>query len=78
MILNTGFNANNFNNSNNNFVNNFNNSNNYESTIKNLEKAQGILDQRFSKKQISNEEYIRKSNEIKKDIEKYERLSGKY
>ena len=72
MILNTGFNGSNkgFNN---NISNNFNKikTNNYVSTIKNLEKAQDILDQRLKSKQISNEDYIKKSNEIKNNIEKY-------
>jgi len=68
MILNTGFN--------NKFNNNFNFNNNNDSIIKSLEKAQGILDERLSRKQISNEEYIRKSNEIKKDIEKYKNSSN--
>ena len=71
MIFNNGFN-NNFNNFNNNFVK----KNNYESTIKNLEKAQEILDQRLSRNQISNEEYIRKSKEIKNDIDKYTNMSN--
>lgn len=68
MIFNNGFN--------NNFNNNFIKKNNYESTIKNLEKAQEILDQRLSRKQISNEEYIRKSKEIKNDIDKYTNMSN--
>lgn len=49
---------------------------NYESTIKNLEKAQELLNQRFAKKEISNEDYIRKSKEITKEIEKYKRIIG--
>lgn len=68
MIFNNGFN--------NNFNNNFIKKNNYESTIKNLEKAQEILDQRLSRNQISNEEYIRKSKEIKNDIDKYTNMSN--
>ena len=46
----------------------------YESTIKNLEKAKEILDERFSKKQISNEEYIKKSKEINSKIESYKNM----
>lgn len=42
----------------------------YESTIKNLEKAQELLDQRFAKKEISNDDYIKKSKEIKSQIDK--------
>ena len=61
---------------NNGFNNNFIKKNNYESTIKNLEKAQEILDQRLSRNQISNEEYIRKSKEIKNDIDKYTNMSN--
>ena len=38
----------------------------YESSITNLEKAQRLLDERFKNKQISNDEYIRQSNELKK------------
>ncbi len=66
MILNSNFNK----------ERNFNFSSSREgnimSTIKNLEKAQSILDQRFYNKQISNEEYIRKSKDIKSQIEKYQ------
>ncbi len=47
----------------------------YESTIKNLEKAQEILDDRYNKKQITDSEYIKRSKEINADIEKYRRLS---
>lgn len=71
MILDTGFN--------NGFKNNFNNynkKNNYESTIKSLEKAQEILDDRLNKKQISNEDYIKKSKEIKNDLEKYKNINS--
>ncbi len=49
---------------------------NYESTIKNLEKAQELLNQRFAKKEISNEDYIKKSKEITQEIEKYKRIIG--
>ena len=45
----------------------------YESTIKNLEKAKELLDERFAKKQISNDEYIRQSKEINAKIEAYKK-----
>ena len=48
----------------------------YESAIKNLEKAQQILDDRFAKKQISNEDYIKKSKDITKQIEDCKRMIG--
>ena len=47
---------------------------NYESTIKNLEKAKEILDERYSKKQISDSEYVSKSKEINAQIEKYRNM----
>ena len=71
MILNNGFN--------NSFKNNFNllnNKNNYDTTIKNLEKALEILEDRYSKKQISDEEYIKKSKEIKSNIDKYKNIAN--
>ncbi len=43
----------------------------YESTIKNLEKAKELLDERLAKKQISEEEYIKKTKEINAQIEVY-------
>ena len=43
----------------------------YESTIKNLEKAQEILDQRLKNQQIDNDEYIKKSKDIAAQIEQY-------
>lgn len=45
----------------------------YESTIKNLEKAKELLDERYAKKQISNEEYIRKAKEINSKIDAYKK-----
>ena len=47
---------------------------NIEITIKNLEKAKEILDDRFNKKQISNEDYIIKSKQIDNEIEKYKNM----
>ena len=47
---------------------------NYESTIKNLEKAKELLDERYAKKQISDSEYIKRSNEINSQIENYRRM----
>lgn len=49
---------------------------NYEATIKNLEKAKELLDQRFAKKEISNEDYIRKAKDIEKEIAKYKSMIG--
>ncbi len=59
----------------NNSVGNFNNfkENSYKSSIDSLKKSQAILDERLSKKQISNEEYIKRSKEIKKKIDEYNR-----
>ncbi len=51
---------------------------NYESTIKNLEKAKELLDERFAKKQISDSEYIRKSKEINAQIENYRKIINNY
>lgn len=48
----------------------------YEATIKNLEKAQQLLDERYRNKQISDADYIKKSNEIKANIDKYKRVIG--
>lgn len=42
----------------------------YESSIKNLEKAKEILEQKFAKKEISNEYYIQKCKEIDNEINK--------
>ena len=57
-------------------TNNFNamQNNNYETTIKNLEKAKELLDERYYKKQISDSEYIRKSKEINSQIEHYRKM----
>lgn len=44
---------------------------NYDSTIKNLEKAKEILDDRYAKKLISDSEYIKRSKEINAQIENY-------
>jgi uncharacterized membrane protein len=49
---------------------------NYEYTIKNLEKAKELLNDRFAKKQISNEDYIRKAKEIDEQIKKYKQVIG--
>ena len=49
---------------------------NYEATLKNLEKAKELLDQRFAKKEISNDDYIRKSKDIDKEIEKIKSMIG--
>lgn len=44
--------------------------NTYLSSIKNLEKAKEILEQKFMKKEISNEYYIEKCREIDNEINK--------
>ena len=49
---------------------------NYESSIKNLEKAKELLDKRFYNKEISNDEYIKKSKEIDSQIQKYKKVIG--
>ena len=49
----------------------------YESTIKNLEKAQQLLDERYRNKQVSDADYIKKSNEIKSQIDKYKAVIGR-
>lgn len=48
----------------------------YESTIRNLEKAKEILDDRYAKKQINDAEYISKSKEIVSQIEKYKKMNN--
>ena len=45
--------------------------------VTNLEKAQRLLDERFKNKQISNDEYIRQSNELKKKIEQCKGTIGR-
>ena len=49
----------------------------YEGTIKNLEKAQQLLDERYRTKQVSDADYIKKSNEIKAQIDKYKAVIGR-
>ena len=49
----------------------------YEATIKNLEKAQQLLDERYRNKQISDAEYIKQSNQIKANIDKYKGVIGR-
>ena len=56
---------------------NANRNRNYEVAISNLEKARELLDDRYSKNQISDNEYIKKSNEINAQIENYKRLINK-
>ena len=48
----------------------------YKETIRNLEKAKEILDQRYAMKQVSEAEYLKRSKEINAQIEKYRNLSG--
>jgi len=48
----------------------------YKETIKNLEKAKEILEQRLASKQISDSEYVKKSKEIDAQIEKYKSMIG--
>ena len=45
-----------------------------KNAIENLKKAQAILDERYEKKLVSNEEYIRRSNELKEQLDKYSGL----
>ena len=47
---------------------------NYEIAIKNLEKAKELLDERYAKKLISDDEYIKKSKEINSQMETFKRL----
>lgn len=46
---------------------------NYEAELESLLKAQEILDERFKKKQVSNETYSKKSLEFMKKREKLEK-----
>ncbi len=48
----------------------------YEATLKNLEKAKDLLNQRFENKQISNDEYIKKSKEIEQQIQNVQKMMG--
>ena len=48
----------------------------YKETIRNLEKAKELLDQRYAMKQISDSDYVKKSKEINAQIEKYKSMSG--
>ena len=48
----------------------------YKETVKNLEKAKELLDQRYANKQISDSEYIKKSKEIDAQIAKYKNMIG--
>ena len=48
----------------------------YKETIKNLEKAKELLDQRFANKQISDSEYAKRIKEIESQIEKYKNMIG--
>ena len=48
----------------------------YKETIRNLEKAKELLEQRNANKQISDSEYIKKSKEIDTQIEKYRNMIG--
>ncbi len=45
---------------------------NKEELLKGLLKAQEILNQRFAMKQMDNETYLKKSEELRKKIEKYQ------
>lgn len=60
MIFNTGFDA--------------QRNNNYQNTINNLEKAKALLEERYAKKQISDQEYIKRSKDISNQIEKYRNI----
>ena len=43
---------------------------NYEEELKGLEKAQELLNERFEKKFVSNEVYLKKTEELRKKIDK--------
>ena len=49
---------------------------NYEATIKNLEKAKDILNERYNKKEISDSDYIKKMKDIDEQIKKYKQMIG--
>ena len=49
----------------------------YEGTLKNLEKAQQLLDERYRAKLISDADYIKKSNEIKAQMDKCKSVIGR-
>lgn len=48
----------------------------YEETIKNLEKAKQILDQRLANKTVTDSEYARKAKELDEQIQKYKAMMG--
>lgn len=48
----------------------------YQESIKNLEKAKEILDQRLQKKEISHDEYLKKAYELDTQIQKYKQIIG--
>ena len=48
----------------------------YESTIKNLEKARDLLEKRHFNKEISDSEYIKRTQEINEQIKKYKKVIG--
>lgn len=50
----------------------------YKATIESLEKAKEILNKRYNNKEISDIEYIKKSEEINAQIRKYKQLLGEY
>ena len=46
---------------------------NKEEILKGLLKAQELLNQRFAMKQMDNETYLKKAEELRKKIEKYQK-----
>lgn len=48
----------------------------YEETIKNLEKAKQILDQRLANKTVTDSEYAQKTKELEAQIQKYKAMMG--
>lgn len=48
----------------------------YESTITNLEKAKELLNQRHERKEINDDDYIKKMKEIDEQIKKYKQVIG--
>jgi uncharacterized membrane protein len=48
----------------------------YEETIKNLERAKQILDERLANKTVSDSEYVQKTKELDAQIQKYKAMMG--
>lgn len=48
----------------------------YYESLKNLEKAKALLNEKFENKEISNEEYIKQCHNLDSQIENLKRLIG--